>query len=174
MNNSVLVILMAFFDICLFRKRPQDLPTSAAFLLVCLLFYTLSSFVLALLSQSTLNAAAAGVTETVLIMLMTYFFLKLKNMQQRWLQVTTALSGTGIIFSLLAIPVFYWVASSGESVHGLLYLLVIILVVWNIAVMAHVMRHSLSVSFTAGVCIALLYIWLIASAINFISPQQAA
>ena len=176
MNNAALVILMAFFDICLFRKRPQDLPASPAFLFMCLLIYTLTSFVLALLSQNTLYAAVAGVIETILIMLVTYFFLKLKNVQQRWMQATTALSGTGIIFSLLAIPLFFWMASSGDaqSVHVLLYLLVVALVLWNIAVMAHVMRHSLSVSFTAGVCIALVYIWLIASAVNVISPQQAA
>jgi len=50
---------------------------------------------------------------------------------------------------------------------------VLCLVVWNVAVMAHILRHALSASFPMGVLLAMGYIWLITMGMTAILPGQA-
>jgi len=175
MNYAAFVIFRAFFDICLLQKRPEDLPASVAFLFICLLSYTTTSILLAIPTQTIFNAVIAGSIETVLIMLITYLLLLVKGKKERWLQLTTALSGTGTIFGLLALPLFYWIAYTAnvKSDHTFENILVISLVIWNIAVMAHILRHALSASFFTGIFVSLVTRSLILYSIAMIAPQQA-
>ncbi len=175
MISAAFVIFRDFFDICLLQKRPQDLPASIDFLFICLLSYTTASILLAVPTQTFINAVLAGSVETVLVMLITYLLLILKSKKERWLQTITALSGTGTIFGILALPLFYWIAytANAKSNQAPVYILVISLIVWNIVVMAHILRHALTVSFTTGVLVSLAYLYIIISIIAMIAPQQA-
>jgi len=82
--------------------------------------------------------------------------------------------GTGTIFSLLATPVYYLLAVPVVALSGnpLLSFLVWVLIVWNIAVMAHILRHALAVSFPIGVLVALMYILIVSGTIINITPEQ--
>jgi len=175
MNSAAFVIFRAFLDICLLKKRPQDLPASIEFLVICLLSYTTASILLAIPTLTIINAVIAGCIETALIMLITYLLLLLKSNKERWLQTTTALSGTGAMFGILALPLFYWVAytANAKSDQASVNLLVILLVIWNIAVMAHILRHALTVSFTTGVLVSLVYLYSVIYIIAIVTPQQA-
>ena len=122
-----------------------------------------------------INALIAGIVEVLLVATMTYILLKIINVPERWLQTTTAFSGTGAIFSFIAIPLFFWIDpgsqlnSAGQPVA---YIIIVLLVIWNIAVMAHIFRHALSTSFTAGVFVSLFYIWIISNAISIVSTPK--
>ena len=163
----------SFFAICCFRKAPQDLPVSRELLVLCLLAYAFGSFLLALSTQPPQIAMLSGLIETALLAAITYTFLVIWRLPERWIQTTIALSGTGIIFSVAGIPISYLLAYVGskDPLAPLLFLFVISLLVWNIGVMAHIMRHALSSSFALGVFAALFYVWVITATITSLFPQ---
>jgi cellulose synthase/poly-beta-1,6-N-acetylglucosamine synthase-like glycosyltransferase len=164
----------SFFSICCFRSGPQDLPVSGELVFLSLLVYGLSSFVLALSSQPADIAVLSGLIDTVLLAGISYLLLSLWRQSERWLQTTLALSGTGVLFSIAALPFSYMFANSNETdpLVFLLFLFFISLLIWNITVMAHIMRHALSSSFALGVLVALFYVWMITSTITSLFPPQ--
>jgi hypothetical protein len=169
------IIWKSFFSICCFRSRPQDLPASRDLLVLTLLAYAFSSFLLSLATQAVELAALSGLLDAVLLASITHIVLTLWRLPERWLQTTTALVGTGIIFSLLALPFSWLLANSTDSdpLALLLFLFVISLLLWNIAVMAHIIRHALSSSFALAVLVALFYVWVITAVITSLFPPQS-
>ena len=163
-----------FFSICCFSKGPEDVPMSREFLILSLFVYSLASFILALSGQPVEIALLSGLIDSFLLAVLCYFLLYSWRKPERWVQATTALTCTGVIFSVAAIPLFYLLAYIGqeEPVALWLFLLVAILLIWNVAVMAHIMRHALSSSFAVGVIAALFYIGVSTVSINSLVPQQ--
>ncbi len=170
------VLLLAFFDICRLIKRPQDIPESKNLLTLCLVVYGLLSILLAMLSLSTDKAVLAGVLEVILIMVFTQALLQTRGKSLRWTQTVTALAGTGIIISLIALPLYILtgvggsneINSSASQVLGLL--LLVSLACWNIVIMGHILRHALEVNFMLAIVLAITYIWIIFSFTSAIMP----
>ncbi len=174
MLSAIQVLLNAFLNICLFRKNPQDLPKSNILLCLSVAGYMLASTLLALLSEQLTDATMAGIIEAMLVMLFTYGLLQIRNKTERWSQTVTALSGTGIIISLIAFPLYY-LGSTGsqEGVsQSIGLLLLVVLIIWNIAIMAHIFRHALQTTIGFGIAIAVSYIWIISSFIAILFPPQ--
>jgi len=174
MLSVIQVMLNAFLDICLFRKNPQDLPKSNVLLCLSVAGYMLASTLLALLSEQLTDATMAGIIEAMLVMLFTYGLLQIRNKTERWSQTVTALSGAGIIISLIAFPLYY--LSTTDNQEGISQsiglLLLIVLIIWNIAIMAHIFRHALQTTIGFGIAIAVSYIWIISSFITILFPPQ--
>jgi len=173
MFASSLAIVRAYFAVCTFRLGPQDLPAAGVFLLISLVLYALASTALVLPARELPVAVLSGTTETALLLLITWVLLRLRGVPQRFRQTATALTGTGFLFSLVALPLFcLHGVSAGPLLLAVIGLLVLSLVVWNVAVMAHILRHALSASFPMGVLLAMGYIWLITLGMTAILPQQ--
>jgi len=107
MPKYIVIMLREFFDICIFQKRPQDLPAARELFWIVILLYTVISSVLSYPAKTINIALLTGFIESVMLLLITYLFLYLRSVPDRWLQTTTAMAGTGIIFSLLAFPLFF-------------------------------------------------------------------
>ena len=161
-----------FFGICCFRLKPQDLPPAPELLLICLGAYATSSYFLAITSQTAVVSLLSALVDTAVLSLLTYIVLGFWRVPERWYQVTSALTGTGIIFNLMATPLSFLLATlpKGEPFLLLVFLLVIILLVWNIAVMAHIMRHALNASFSLGILVSIFYVWLITFMLSYLQP----
>jgi len=95
------VLFLAFFEICRLNKGPQDIPASKNLLTLCLVVYGLLSVQLAVLSQPIEKAVFAGVLEVALIMIFSLALLQISGKSERWVQMVTALAGTGVIISIL-------------------------------------------------------------------------
>ena len=173
--NALKIIIQAFLEICLLRKGPQDIPASSLFFGICAGAYALSSLLLATAYQDLNNAVIVALTDSGLTILITYLLLFTVRRPQRWLQTVTALLGTGTIFSLLATPVYYAIAAPGmgQSGNPVLGILIWALIIWNVIVMAHILRHALTVSFPMGILLALTYIFLVSGAIISITPERS-
>jgi hypothetical protein len=92
----------------------------------------------------------------------------------RLIQTLTALSGTGTLLGLIALPVMQLLSSGQEAgqpflLAGMLWLL---LFGWNLLVMAHIMRHALSVNFPVAIGIAMLYTLVAMQIINALFPMS--
>ena len=118
----------------------------------------------------------ASVLGVVMLLLITWLFLFLRSVPERWLQTSTALAGTGIIFSLLAFPLFYMrvFVQGGPTMQAFIGMLIIFLVLWNIAVMTHILKNALSSSYVLGVLGSLTYIAMITFTLQVIVPAQGA
>ena len=171
---SFLVIFRSLISLCLFKTRPQDFPAAGILLSLCLFLYIIASSLLAYPGQSVFTALIAGLAETLLLLFITYVLLILRKAPERWMQTVIALTGSGFIFSIMVIPPLYWrvLYTDTASPSPLFGVWVLAILVWNIAVMAHILRHALSSSFALGVVVALGYIWLITTSVLWITPVQ--
>jgi hypothetical protein len=172
--NPLKIIFLAFCEICVLKRKPQDLPVSGLFLGLCAVTYTISSFLLAYAYQDLNNSLTVALIDIGLMMMITWLLLVISRKPGRWVQTSTALLGTGTIFSLLASPIYYSFSIPGTDASGnvLLTFMVWILIVWNVIVMAHILRHALSVSFVMGVFVALGYVFIISSTIITMTAEQ--
>jgi hypothetical protein len=178
MFSRTKVLFLAFFDICRMIKRPQDIPESKNLLTLCLTIYGLLSILLASLSQPAEKAILAGVVEVALIMIFSLALLQTSGKSSRWTQTVTALSGTGIIISIIAFPI-YILIGVGElsevelnTSQNIGLLLLAVLACWNIAIMGHILRHALELNFIFAVLLAITYIWIIFSFTTAIMPME--
>ena len=173
MLSAFYTILKAFIDICLFRSRPQDLPASQVFLVLCLIIYTLASIILALATYPPAQSVMSGLLETSLLIILSYGLLKIRGLGQRWVQTCTALAGTGVLFSIMATPLFYLADQyDGKNFTGDILLAFFILISWSVAVMSHILKHALSISFPLAVVTTLIYVFLISTLISVVFPLE--
>jgi hypothetical protein len=174
MLNAIIIVLKEFFSICLLRKRPQDLPASPVLFWPVLCGYGAISAILLLPTRTVYFAILTGLIEAMMLLLVTFVFLYLRSVPRRWLQTCTALAGTGIIFSLIAFPLFYWrvffeIDTGAQTVIGVL---VLVLVLWNIVVMTHILRHALSASYILGILGSVTYITLTSLVLQIVLPVE--
>jgi len=92
----------------------------------------------------------------------------------RLTQTLTALAGTGTLLGLCALPVIQ-LLSSGQATGQpslLASMLWLLLFGWNLVVVAHIMRHALSVNFPVATGIAMLYTLVAIQIINALFPMS--
>ena len=130
---------------------------SQALLKLSLTVYALSSWLILLVVAGPFNALLQALVDSALLAAMTYGVLISARYGARFVQTLSALAGAGALLGLVALPIFVWIdqeiARSGNP--GLPRLLFLGLVVWNVAVIAHVLHHALSVNRWAGLLYAL-------------------
>lgn len=147
-----------FLDICLFRKGPQHVPSSAALLKICLLGYGLSGFWMLALNIPLSVAMLQISLDLLLLSGLLHLVLVLQRRRGRFAQTLSALTGTGALMTLLAIPLITWIAyQTTLGAVELPSLLLLGLMLWSIAVMAHILRHAFDTSLGIGLLYALGY-----------------
>lgn len=163
-----------FLEICLLRRGPQDVPLSPILLKLTLLAYGLSSLLILLLVTAAGSAILQALTDVALLAGLTYAALYSAKLGARYTQTLTALAGAGTVLGLLALPLFFWIGQAAQqqtdaSVPGLLFLC---LIVWDLAVMSHVLRHALSVNRWMGLLYALAYFFISIMVRNLLFPME--
>lgn len=154
-------LLSLLVDLCRLRRGPQDLPYSPVLTrnlvvlgLVCDLIY-----VAALEVRDPLPRVLLGLAMTLLV---PWLLLVSRGRRERYAQTLGALAGTGVLFTLLFLPVALWAqqhappaaaetltreqVAAGWMVLGLLG--------WRLAVNGHILRQALDVPRAAGVALA--------------------
>lgn len=167
-------LILIWFDICLLRAGPQDLPASRELLVLAMASYTLVSFLLSLPGYSLVVAGQLALLDASLLIVFAATALYLMGKMARLIQTLTALSGTGALLGLFALPMIQFLTPGLDSgqpslVAGMLWLL---LFGWNLIVVAHIMRHALSVNLPVAIGIAMLYILVAMQIINVLFPMS--
>jgi hypothetical protein len=165
-------LLQLFIDICLFRARPQDLPTSR-FLLVASIVVSLVIRFFPLLNylKGFYPALLASLLDTVLILLFLRGGLYFLEKERRFLQTATAIFGTKAVLSIPLLFVELMILSAPseftKAVGAAFYLP---LMVWSITVTGHILRHALEIRFAGGIAVAVVYSFLIILLMNQFLP----
>jgi len=168
-------IILFWIDICLLRAAPQDLPASRVLPVLALACYVLISFLVSLSFYTKVAAFQVAVTDLVLLLALVPGLLYLQGKTARINQTLSALAGCGCLLGLVALPL---VQSLGPDVPVaevplLVSVFWLCLFVWNLLVVAHIMRHALSSSLAVGIGVAVMYALINIQIIGALFPAQA-
>ena len=154
--RSLLALIRPFVSICLLRLRPQDLPASNVLLALAMLAYVATTTIAHSALLSPADALLSSIADSVLLCTLTLSLLYVCRRRRRAVQTLTALVGTGAVTTMAAIPFLSWRVSllragdpAGVEMVGL-----VVVVAWNLVVIAHVLRHALSISYLGGGVVA--------------------
>ena len=167
----MLAIAKPFVGMCLLRVAPQDLPASTLLLAISVGANAAVGALVLSLHSPLLSALAMGVTMSLLPGLFAFALLCARGLTARFPQTWSALAGTGAVLGVVALPLF---ALLGERAPdgppgpaGVIFTVVwLALLVWNLVVSGHILRHALSVHITAGIGISMVFLWLSATIVH--------
>jgi hypothetical protein len=158
-------VLSIFRDILLLRRGPQDLPYATSLLTITALLCIAVQLPLAVLRDMALaTVLVAGIVWLLFTLGLLRLLLILRDRGNRFVQAATAFLGCNMAFNLVAIPIALLVGTppdNPEQLTGaqiLAGLISLPLLVWKVAVDAHVFRNSLDISYGGGLAIALMWI----------------
>jgi hypothetical protein len=171
----MLQLIRAWFDICLLRTGPQDLPASGFFLGLSLGCYIAVSFLVAAVSSGIPDGVRLALLDIGMLIAFVAALLYLQSKTERINQTLSALAGSGSLMGLFALPLVMLIdpGQSSDQVPALLAGFWLLLLIWNLFVMAHIMRHALSSSFAIGLGAAVLYALVSMQVVATLFPPQA-
>lgn len=179
MLSYITPLLRAYIDICLFKRGPQDLPSSPILLAGTTFIYGLLQILIALLDLKPKDALLLGLLAPFLLLGSTLLLLHIVRLGNRWVQTATAFAGSGAIFSIVALPLVIALAAAGSNQPATVLprSLWFILLMWNLAVIAHIWKNALSTNIAVGIAlsIALYYLsfYIIGSVIELPAIEPA-
>jgi hypothetical protein len=121
--------------------------------------YLLLAWILAIPAYGSLRAFQVALLDSALLVVFIQLLLFLLQRGGRILQTLTAMAGSGTLLGLVALPLVLWGQPSQAEAQasGMLLYAWLLLLVWNLLVAGHILRHALSTSLGIGIGVALLY-----------------
>ena len=168
-------LIQVFADICVLRKGPQDLPTSSFLFGVTAMAYLL----IGVINMSVELSWPATLTSTLIDMALMggllYLALWVKQTTPRWVQAMTAFFGAGAFLGFVATPLVFWYQAAGSGTPAAIFPSISLLgiLVWQMFVIAGILRHALSVPLIFGGASAALYLYINLRILNalFFTPE---
>ena len=162
-----------FWDICLLRKGPEDVPYSPmGLLLVVMAAFVLDGIRVNLLLPKlpAFQLSLALLVHTLAMLMTTGGLLLLLGYAQRIVQTLTALSGTSIILTVLILP-FDYLASLNPNHFTMASLVILFVHLWGLVVAGHILSRALSVHRLMGVIIAFGFMMLGMMIFEYLLPR---
>jgi hypothetical protein len=148
-------LIRLFLDICLFKKGPQDTPASPVLMGLAVLAYLGVGMVLLGLETAWGEALLQVIVEALMLFGFIAGALILAGKRPRLVQTATALYASDALISSLAVPLLAWLLVTPDVKS--VYLLLLLLMLWHLAVLGHILRHALSVPMSLGIGLAFVY-----------------
>lgn len=149
-------IIKLLFDICLFKKGPQNLPASVWLLRLLLIADAGVSFLMISIRTGLLVSLLQATVSALLVIGFSWLMLFAAGKRERFNQTTCALLGTDALISFFALP---GMASMMIGAGALLaFIVTIALMIWHWAVTGHIIRNALGQTWTFSLGLAFLYI----------------
>jgi len=148
-----------FWDICRLQKAPQDLPYSLTLLWILLPLAFILDCLGAYLQDPTAGFGRlllAVMTLTLVGLLGVVSLLLLLRLGSRIVQTFNSMLGTGILFSIVVLPLLL-LFDPQQPDAGLEGVLLSLLALWSLMVNAHILRAALGAGFfvSAALVVAL-------------------
>ncbi len=159
-------------ELCRFRRAPQDLPYSPPLLTVLLVAATVFDIVVGAVTGDAEGAFAHSLLSSGLVLGLCWIALAIRRLNHRYVQAATALVACGLLISVVQLPIALFfqppaVAVAKADMPASLLLLRFLLswialgvLVWQILIYAHIMRHAMESRF--GIAVMLTTSWVIA------------
>lgn len=161
-------LLKLFFNICLFKKGPQDIPVSTGLFRFLILLYACVSFLNYIISSNAMSAAFQTLVQILLILSLARIILFVAKKQERYQQTANALIATDTIISFFALPAMATLMGLGS---GFAFVTIIVLMLWHWTVSGYIIGNALDQPFTFGLGVAFLYILVSYQVMALIFPE---
>jgi len=149
-------IIKLLFDICLFKKGPQDLPHSVWLLRILLVAYISVRVLMLSMHFDWLNVLLQVIVDIFMVAGFFSTLLYLARKLGRFYQVFSAVLGTDALISFLALP---GMATMETGQGGLLVLLLVLgLIGWHWAVTGYIISNALEKTLSFSLGLAFLYL----------------
>lgn len=150
----ILDMLRNYLPLCWFKNHPLQLPRSVPFFQQNLAFYFLVWVIVQANMISTLEAFVEMTLETILTVLFVAVILSLNRSMHNYIQVATAVLLCENVVAIFGVPIMVWltVTNSWPS-----YVFMAILIAWDFALIAYIMKKVLAVDIWASLVVAVLY-----------------
>jgi len=165
-------VLPRILAIMLLKAGPQHLPYSVPLFATLAFLYLVSGTLVLTTSMSAGQAAANMVLDTAVLCAFSYICLSLLNYKARFVQMVSALAGIGIVFHLLAWPLFVQIHDMQPQQQGatIAAVLMLLLISWQVLVFAHVFRHAMQMSMMRALALSFGYLFLSMAAAEVMLP----
>lgn len=145
-------LLRLFLDIALFRKGPQDVPESRVLLSLALASDLAISTVVGALEGDVLDAVLQALLASLLLLAFLGLVLLLTSHRGRFTKTATAVLGCDALVTLVALPV----SLVSDALSGL-SLLIMGILIWNLMIFAHILKHALDIRYALSLALALIF-----------------
>lgn len=165
-------LIRFYFELCLLRRAPQDLPASAALFWTVLAVELAVGLAVGLAARLPLGASLVqDALEAGLMLAALYASLHLTQRSGRFLQAASALLGTNALISLVALVPLALSPTGSEKTDAaaLGALLLLALMVWSLVVTGHILRHAFVINLPQGIGVALAFQLLVISLLGGLS-----
>lgn len=152
-------LFLLFYNICILRANAEDVPASHFLMAVVLVLYTGLSIVISLIDSTLPQAIISVIVGLIMLIGFTLSGLWIKSYMNRAQQTITALAGSGILFNLLTWPLALLAARFPPEQYISLRMLFFLILLWQIAVIGHILRNALTIPLWAGIGISVLYVF---------------
>ena len=149
--------IYTLFRICLFKAKPQDLPSSLALLINSIVAATLIFIMRNALLASEFSMISMAFMQILLLGALLYLLLKLFSKSERWLQSATALYGCSAIIVVTVVPFISLEGGApliSES-FNLVKLVVLFSSAWYFSVTVYILKETLEVRMFLAIVIAI-------------------
>lgn len=153
-------LIQFFFELCLLRRAPQDLPASDTLFWATLMTDLMIGLLVGLAAGLPVGPSLIqGMVELALMIGALFLALYLTQRRARFVQSATALLGSGALIGLAALmPLALNPTGSNETDAATLgAVLLLALMVWNIVVNGHILRHTFGINLGQGAAAALVF-----------------
>lgn len=167
--------LVSWLQQCLLRRAPQDDPLSYSALQWSIVAYVLMDLWQARASSDWPATLGMTLLDILVMVLFAWTLLLLMKKSARLVQTLTALAGTGTVLGVVGLPLILQTArtQTEDGPAGILVLGWLLMLVWSIAVQAHIFRHALSTGYGTGLLLAGLHTVLIVTLVEMLFPRVA-
>lgn len=174
-------IISLFWNLCLLRSGPEQMPTVGVFVGLVLLVNVVVSTLVALsapLEPSLLQALSFPVVSAAMLAASTLLILRLKGLGHRFTATITALLAADIVITALSWPLLLIAdpnpGAQPDGMEWLLMMLQLALVFWWVTIAGFVFSRALGVPMPQGVAVAVLVILASLMVTHSVIPLPAA
>jgi hypothetical protein len=168
----MMIILLRFIDICIFKAGPADIPASGWLMKLSILCYFVISLLVNTFEHGLLANFLASVVEITFVLLAVKVLLQFRGLANRYLQTVTAIAGTSCCIGIVALPIlgiFHFFAGAEDvRVTVLSVWLMILLTIWSLAVTSHIFEQSLAIKKGTAMVITIAYAIILIMVIRFV------
>ena len=152
--------LQFYVQLCFLKEAPQDAPYSKSLFYFGIAAYYIVGVIITTFTQTLGVALVMALIQTAILIFLTNLLLWVRKTPERYEQTLSALTISGAIIGIAAMPVIMLLNSSGVSEEGFVSLLWVLLIIWETVVVGHIYRHSMDISLPGGLGISLVYMYL--------------
>jgi len=153
-------------DLCQLRRGPEEMPYSKPLLGSLIGVSVVIDVATGSLLGSATDILPRSLISTGLVLALCWIALSIRRFGNRFVQTASALVACSMVFSLLILP-FAWLAGPSPTppaeltpLQVLLGWAILVIIVWNLAVNASIVRRALEAPFALG--FALVLAWALA------------